>query len=488
MRKKAGLIGIGAVIVFAALAGVPAAQDRPGRFSAAQVHDLMQEISAAFEAASDKVSAFVVPIFAEQVVQTPAQGFPDDPFRDFFGDEFFKRFFGAPPQAQKRTVRSLGSGVIVSGDGHILTNNHVVAGANKLTVMLGDNRRFEAKIIGTDPQTDLAVIKIGAQNLPAALLGDSDLVRVGQWVIAVGNPFQLLRTVTHGIISAKGRSSVGLAAYEDFIQTDAPINPGNSGGALADLDGKVIGINAAISSPTGGNVGLGFAIPINMAKSVMAELLTKGRVVRGYLGVTVQDIDDSLVKPLKLKDANGALVSDVTPRGPADAAGIKPGDVIVDFGGKAVETSTDIHNLAAKAAPGTNIKIGLIRDGQRLDLTARMGERPPDKTEASPSQRNEPGASTAQKLGLSLQDLTPDIARQLGYGSDKGAIVADIAPGSPADDAGLQRGDLIKEVNRVRVTSARDFEAAARGAKSGDALALLVRRGDGSFFVALKIP
>ena len=488
MRIKAGFLGIAVMFLFASQAVFLAGQDRPGQSSAAQVHDLMEEISAAFEAASDKVSAFVVPIFAEQVVQTPAGGFPDDPFRDFFGDEFFKRFFGAPPQAQKRTVRSLGSGVIVSRDGHILTNNHVVAGANKLTVILGDNRKFEAKIIGTDPQTDLAVIKIAAQDLPAALLGDSDSVRVGQWVIAVGNPFQLLRTVTHGIISAKGRSSVGLAAYEDFIQTDAPINPGNSGGALADLDGTVIGINAAISSPTGGNVGLGFAIPINMAKSVMAELLTKGRVVRGYLGVTAQDIDDSLVKPLKLKDAKGALVSDVTPRGPADGAGIKPGDVIVDFGGKAVETSTDIHNMAAKTAPGTQVKIGLVRDGQRLEVTARMGERPPEKTEASPAQRSEPGASPAQKLGLSLQALTPDISRQLGYGNDKGAVVADVAPGSPADDAGLQRGDLIKEVNRVGVTSVRDFEAAVRGAKSGDTLALLVRRADGSFFVALKIP
>ena len=296
--------------------------------------------------------------------------------RQFFGDDFFKRFFGTPAQAQKKTVRSLGSGVIVSPDGHILTNNHVVAGADKLTVILKDKTRYEAKVVGTDPLTDVAVIKIAAENLPAAVLGDSDAVRVGQWVIAVGNPFALMRTVTHGIISATGRSSVGLAAYEDFIQTDAPINPGNSGGALADLDGNVIAINSAISSPSGGNVGLGFAIPINMAKSIMAELLSKGRVIRGFLGLTAQDIDESLVKPLGLKDAEGALVSDVSRTSPADLARIRPGDVIVEFDGKTVESSTDIHNWAAATAPGTRVKIGLLRDGERVDVYATLGERP----------------------------------------------------------------------------------------------------------------
>jgi serine protease Do len=477
------------LIVLASLAGGGQGQ-APGTAAGAQdtsrVHELMQEISQAFEGAANKVSAFVVPIFAEQVVQQ-GQGSPDDPLRDYFGDDFLRRFFGFTPQPQKKTVHSLGSGVIVSADGHILTNNHVVAGADKLTVILADKKKYIAKVVGTDPMTDMAVIKIAAQGLPSAVLGDSDAVQVGQWVIAVGNPFELLRTVTHGIISAKGRSSVGLAAYEDFIQTDAPINPGNSGGALADLDGNVIGINSAISSPTGGNVGLGFAIPINMAKSVMAELLSKGRVVRGYLGLTAQDIDDSLVKPLRLKDAKGALVSDVNPGSPADKAKIKPGDVIVAFDGKDVASSQDIHNMAAKTAPGTAVKIVVLRDGERIGLNAVLGERPPDKGEAQAARPQQPKGPTAEKLGLSVQALTPDIARQLGYGDDRGVVITGVVPGSPADDAALQRGDLIKEVNRVRVGTVQEFETAVRDVKSGDTMALLVRRGNENLYVPLKI-
>jgi serine protease Do len=406
--------------------------------------------------------------------------------RDFFGDDFFRRFFGTPPQEQKRTVRSLGSGVIVSKDGHILTNNHVVAGASRLTVILGDRKKYAAKTIGTDPLTDVAVIKVDAGDLPAAVLGDSDLVKVGQWVIAVGNPFELMRTVTHGIISAKGRSSVGLATYEDFIQTDAPINPGNSGGALADLDGHMIGINTAITSPTGGNVGLGFAIPVNMARSVMNELLTKGRVIRGYLGLTAQDIDDSLVKPLKLRDSNGALVSEVVPGGPADRAHIKTGDVIIEFNGKGVRDSSDIHNYAAGTAPGTEVKIILLRDGQRVEATAVLNERPAEKSAKVP-RPEEPRGPTSQKLGLSIQTLTPDIAQQLGYDGDRGVVVADVTSGSPADDAGLQRGDLIKEVDRIPVRTTQDFERAIRGLKSGDTAALLVRRGQETTFRPLKI-
>ena len=471
----------------AGVTGLQGGQVKSGAPDTSQIHALMAEISDAFEEAADKVSGFVVPIFAEQVVQSQGQGLPEDALRQFFGDDLFKRFFGAPPQAQKKTVRSLGSGVIVSPDGHILTNNHVVAGADRLTVILNDKNRYEAKVIGTDPLTDVAVIKIAAQDLPSAVLGDSDAVRVGQWVIAVGNPFALMRTVTHGIISATGRSSVGLAAYEDFIQTDAPINPGNSGGALADLDGNVIAINSAISSPSGGNVGLGFAIPINMAKSIMAELLSKGRVIRGFLGLTAQDIDESLVKPLGLKDTQGALVSDVTAEGPAAQARIRPGDVIVEFDGKKVESSTDIHNWAAATAPGTRIKIGLLRDGQRTDVYATLSERPAEKAQATPAPPEGPQGPTAQKLGLSIQALTPDIARQLGYDDDQGVVITDVVPGGAADDAELQRGDLIKEVNRVRIGTTRDFATAVAGAKSGDTLALLVRRGQENLYVPLKV-
>jgi serine protease Do len=485
--NKAALLAL-VLTAAMALAGFARAQSAAPAQDMARVHELMQEISQAFEGAANKVSGFVVPIFAEQIVQgDQGQGSPDDALRGFFGDDFLKRFFGFTPQPQKRTVHSLGSGVIVSGDGYILTNNHVVAGADKLTVILADEKKYDANVIGTDPLTDVAVIKIAAQGLPAAVLGDSDAVQVGQWVIAVGNPFQLLRTVTHGIISAKGRSSVGLAAYEDFIQTDAPINPGNSGGALADLDGNVIGINSAISSPTGGNVGLGFAIPINMAKSIMAELISKGRVIRGYLGVTAQDIDDSLVKPLKLRDAMGALVSDVTPNGPADKARIMQGDVILEFNGKAVASSQDIHNMAAQTAPGTKVKIVVLRSGERIELNAILGERPPEKGEARVAPPQPPQGPSAEKLGLSVQTLTPDIARQLGYGDDKGVVISGVVPGGAADDAALQRGDLIKEINRVRIGSVQEYEAAVRDAKSGDTLALLVRRGNENLYVPLKV-
>ena len=453
-----------------------------------QAQGLIQQLSDAFEAASSKASVSVVSIFAEQVVQIQnPYGMPDDAFKDFFGEDFFKRFFGAPqPKEEKQTVRSLGSGVIVTKDGYILTNNHVVEKADKLSVVIGDKKKFSAKVIGADPPTDVAVIKIDVENLPAAMLGDSDKVKVGQWVIAVGNPFQLMHTVTAGIISAKGRSSVGLADYEDFIQTDASINPGNSGGALADLEGHVIGINTAIASPSGGNIGIGFAIPINMAKQVMAELMSKGKIKRGYLDLNPQDIDEDLAKALKLKSTEGALVANVSPGGPAYKAGIKQGDVIVGFDGKSINGSTELRNMVAQLAPGTPAKITLLRNGRETQVTAILGERP--KAQAGGAGREEePQQATSQKLGLSVQTLTPDLAQQLGYKGEQGVIVADVVAGSAADDAGLQRGDLIKEVNRTAVRTAKDFEDKIKNLKSGDAAALLVRRGQNSVFVAITI-
>lgn len=351
-----------------------------------QVHDLLSQISEAFEKAAANVSSSVVSIFAEQTVQVQSPfGLPDDAFKDFFGEDFFRRFFGTPtPKEEKRTVRSLGSGVIVTKDGYILTNNHVVANAEKLSVVIGENKTYEAKVIGTDPPTDVAVIKVDANDLPAAKLGNSDEVKVGQWVIAVGNPFQLFHTVTHGIISAKGRSSVGLADYEDFFQTDASINPGNSGGALADMEGYVIGINTAIATPSGGNVGIGFAIPINMAKKVMEDL----------------------AKALKLSGTEGVLVGDVDRAGPADRGGVRRGDVIVEFDGKKVNNSTQLRNLAAQAKPGTPVKIGLLREGKKLEVTVTLGERPKESRGGQAPQEPQAEAQTSQKLGLSVQTLT----------------------------------------------------------------------------------
>jgi len=463
-------------------------QKPAGLQEAAPTPRIMDDISGFFEQAARKVSPSVVPITAEQVVQAQRPfGAPDEALRDFFGEDFFKRFFGQQPQEQKRTVRSLGSGVIVSSDGYILTNNHVVANADKLFVVIGDKRSLPAKVVGTDPQTDVAVVRIDAKGLPAATLGNSDSVSVGQWVIAVGNPFQLMHTVTAGIISAEGRSSVGLADYEDFFQTDASINPGNSGGALADLNGNVIGINTAIATPSGGSIGIGFAIPINMARQVMDSLISKGKVVRGYAGLLPQDIDENLAKALNLPGTVGVLVGDVTPRGPADQAGIKRGDVILSFDGKQVTDATQLRLMVAEMAPKTAVKVSLLREGKALEVTVILAEKPNTPQEKALEQEQSEG-KTGEKLGLSLQDLTPDIAAQLGYEKDKGALVTDVAAGSPAEDAGLGRGDLIKEVNRAPVKSVREFEKAISGFKGGDVVALLVRRGPTTLFAGIKIP
>jgi serine protease Do len=454
-----------------------------------QGKELLNQFSVAFESAAAKVNPSVVPILSEQVNQvTSPFGSPSDPLKDFFGDDFFKRFFGNSQSDRKQVVHALGSGVIVSDDGYILTNNHVVDGADKVTVILQDKKKYTAKIVGRDPQTDVAVIKIDAKNLKGASLGNSDQVRVGQWVIAVGNPFQLMHTVTAGIISAKGRSSVNLADYEDFIQTDASINPGNSGGALADLDGNVIGINTAIYSPsgTGGNVGIGFAIPINMAKSVMHQLVAKGKVTRGYLGLLPQDIDEALAKALNLKDTEGSLVGDVTAGGPADKAGIKRGDVITSFNGVQVENSVQLRNLVAEAEPGSTAKVGLLRDGKVSEVSVDLGERPKNLAEVSGG-TNGPENSTNERYGLSVQDLTPGIARALGYGDDHGVVVVDVKTASMAESAGLQKNDLIKEVNRTQVHSVSEFTKAMKRVGKNDSVALLVRRGNNTFFVALQL-
>jgi serine protease Do len=481
-----GGIILAILLAFGPVRPAPAAQAAAD----VQARAALNAMSQAFESAAAKVSPSVVSIFAEQVVQGGnGPGMPDEAFRDFFGDQFFRRFFGQSGQGggQPHTVRGLGSGVIVSRDGLILTNNHVVDKADRLSVVINDGKKsYPAKVVGTDPQTDVAVIRIDAKDLPVAQLGDSDDVKVGEWVLAVGNPFELMHSVTAGIISAKGRSSVGLADYEDFIQTDASINPGNSGGALADLDGRVIGINTAISTTTGGSVGIGFAIPINMARKVMDALVAKGEVVRGYLGVTLQPIDDDLAQALKLKSTSGAIVADVVSGGPADKAGIKRGDIVVAVNGAPVQDNTQIRNLVAEGQPGKPMSFGLLREGSRLDRTVTLGERPKERSDETP-QADRPNAASQQKIGVSVQDLTPQVAQQLGLKDQTGALVVDVVPGSPADDAGLQKGDLIQGVNRIQVNTARDFERLARGLRSGDAVALLVRRGQGTAFLSLKI-
>jgi serine protease Do len=448
--------------------------------------ELLEQFSDAFEAAASKISPSVVPIFAEQVmtVQNPFNS-PNDPFKDFFGEDFFKRFFGGG--SMKQTVKSLGSGVIVTADGYILTNNHVVQGASKLTVILNDKKKYDAKIIGADPQTDVAVIKIGADNLPTAVLTNSDNVKIGQWVVAVGNPFQLMHTVTAGIISAKGRSSVGLADYEDFIQTDAAINPGNSGGALADLDGRVVGINTAITSPSGGNVGIGFAIPINMAREVMEELIKHGSVSRGYIALYPQDITNELAKSFNLKSTKGVLVGDVVKDGPADKAGIKTGDIILKYNNNKVENSVQLRNMVAETKPNTQVPVVILRNNNEMELKVKISERPVKIAENNIENKSK-GNFSSERIGLTVQNLTPDIAANLGFENEKGVIVANVELGSAAEDAGIKQHDLIKEINRIKIKSIQEFENIISHLKKGDTAAILIQRGKTSFYVALELP
>ncbi len=467
---------------FAAPAPAPKTNDPA---SSTDARALADQLSGLFEAASNKIGPSVVPIFAEQSTDYPG----NDQLRQYFGDDFFRRFFGTPDfgEGGKQTVHSMGSGVIITKDGYILTNNHVVSGADKLTVKLDDGTKVDAKVIGTDPQTDVAVIKIDAKDLPAAELGNSDDVHVGQWVIAVGNPFQLLHSVTAGIISATGRSSVGLATYEDFIQTDASINPGNSGGALADLDGKVIGINTAITSPSGASAGIGFAIPINMARHVMDALISKGKVSRGYLALVPQDLDENLAKAMGTDAKGGALVGDVMADGPAAKAGVKRGDIITDFDGKKVKDSNDLRKQVADEAPNTKVDMKVLRDGRPMTVSVKLGERPANPGNPAEPGSGDPGNELDKGLGLGLQDLTPDVASQLGYQKQDGALVAAVQPGSPAEDAGLRRGDLIQEVDNKPVDSASACARAIKKAGKNDSVLLLVRRGATTFYAALKM-
>jgi serine protease Do len=447
---------------------------------------LLEEFSDAFEAAASKISPSVVPIFAEEVktVQNPFYS-PENPFKQFFGQGFFKGLFGSPNE--KETIHSLGSGVIVSSDGYILTNNHVVHGASKLTVVLTDKHKYPAKIIGTDPQTDIAVIKIDVHDLPAATLGNSDNLKIGQWVIADGNPFQLMHTVTAGIISATGRNAIGLTPYEDFIQTDASINPGNSGGALADLDGNVIGINTAISSPSGGNVGIGFAIPINMAKKVMDQLIKHGSISRGYLAIIPQDITHDLSKALNIKSTKGVLVGDVVKGGPADKAGIKTGDIILKFGSTEIKSSVQLRNLVAETEPNTVVPITILRNNVQKEIKVKLGKRP-NKIALNQNTNKGSGSNYSNsKLGLSVQNLAPAIAKKLGYSNEQGVVVSNVVPGSPAEEAGIRANDLIKEVNKNKVTSVSEFEKIISKTNLGNAIAFLIQRGGATFYLTINV-
>ncbi|MBE9546301.1 MAG: DegQ family serine endoprotease [Proteobacteria bacterium] len=398
------------------------------------------------------------------------------PFDKFFGgDEFFRRFFGDTPQREFKQ-KSLGSGFIISKDGYIFTNNHVVEKADKIKVRLSDGKEYDASVVGRDAKTDIALIKIEPSNsLPVVEFGDSDKLRVGDWVIAIGNPFGLAHTVTAGIVSAKGRV-IGSGPYDNFIQTDASINPGNSGGPLFDLNGKVVGINTAIVAR---GQGIGFAIPVNMAKELLSDLKTKGKVVRGWLGVSVQDITEDIAKSLNLKEAKGALINDVFEGDPADKAGLKAGDIVIGINGKKIKNTREVLRIVALLPVGKKIEIKVLRDGKEKVFQIEIAERKERKELAD-------AGKIKEYFGMTTQEITPEIAEHFGLSDTKGVIVSHVKAGSPADNAGIKSGDIILQANRVKVSSMKDYlrGISRKGAK--DSCLLLVKRGKVSFFVVIR--
>jgi serine protease Do len=421
----------------------------------------------------------VVNIATTQTVKTPTT----PPFlgpSPFGGEspfeEFFRHFFPDTPRTFKR--QSLGSGFVIDSRGIIVTNHHVVDQAEEIIIRL-EEEEFKAKVLGSDPATDLAVLKIKtSRTLPTLSFGNSDQLQVGDWVIAIGNPFGLSQTVTAGIVSATGRV-IGQGPYDDFIQTDASINPGNSGGPLLNARGEVIGINTAIFSQTGGNIGIGFATPSNLARDIAKKLQAKGKIVRGWLGVTIQELDEDLAKAFGLSEKQGALVADVEKGSPADKAGIRRGDVIMSFHGKPLKSIQDLSREVATADPGTKTEIEIIRKDKRQTLTAKIGEQP---SKGRGEQKEEKSADN--KLGLFIAPLTPDVARELGIPVDSGVLVQGVQAGSPADKAGLQGGDVILEVNRKAVSSVEELRELIQ--KTKGSLLVLIQRGSSTFFTTLK--
>lgn len=426
----------------------------------------------------EKVKPAVVNISTEKTVRIPGS-----PFRHFFGPEepfgdFFRRFFDEDIPDRELKQQSLGSGFIIDKEGYIITNNHVVEGADEIKVKLADGREFKAKVIGRDQKTDLALIKITTlfKNLPVLSLGDSDKIRVGDWVLAIGNPFGLEHTVTQGIISATGRV-IGSGPYDNFLQTDAPINPGNSGGPLINLKGEVIGINTAIIAS---GQGIGFAIPSNMAKNVVSQLKEKGRVVRGWIGVSVQTVTPEIAQSFGLKEPKGALVGDVVSGGPAEKAGVKRGDVIVTFNGKDIKQMSDLPRLVAETPVSKTVDIKVIRDGKELDLKITVAELTEERLRAQMPVSEE-------SLGMRVDNITPRWAHQFRLRDKSGVVVIDVLSGSPADMAGIQAGDIIKEVNRKPVKDMKDYGAAMGRVSKGNPVLLLIKRDGQTFYVSIKV-
>ena len=431
----------------------------------------------------NRVSASVVTIRTESRARAPRQ-FP------FMDDPFFRRFFGEPlAPTPERRVRGLGSGVIVTTDGYILTNHHVIDGAQQIEVDLQGPRSVTARLVGSDPLSDLAVLKIDEGGFSPLVLADSDKVQVGDIVLAIGNPLGIGQTVTLGIISAKGRrTGLSNGSFEDFLQTDAPINRGNSGGALVDSNGDLVGINSQILSPSGGSIGIGFAIPSNMARNVMDQLVKNGKVTRGQLGVVVQPVTEDIAASLKMSNARGVIVSQVQPGSPAEGAGFKRGDVIIALNGNVVSDPNSFRNEIAGTPPGRTVTLRIWREGSEQELRATLGEFTPEERPARPTEQDspEPGATDEGRLGLAVQPLTPVLAQQLGISADtQGLVVVEVDPSGPGADAGIQRGDVIEQVNQQAVRSIADLRAAVERAGK-DPLLLLVNHRGTTIFVTIR--
>lgn len=450
--------------------------------------DLLSQLSDAQSEVSAAVTPSVVNISTTRVSKSG-----EEAHGDFFNDPFFRRFFGDqfpnPNTPKERKERGLGSGVIISADGYIVTNNHVIEKAQEIKVLLSNKRDYKAKLIGADPKTDIAVIKIDAKDLPALSWGDSGKLKVGEIVFAVGNPFGLNQTVTMGGISAVGRANVGIADYEDFIQTDAAINPGNSGGALVNARGELIGINTAIVSRSGGYQGIGFAVPSNMARQVIDSLIKHKKVVRGWLGVSIQEVTSDLAEEFGVKDLKGALVSGVMKESPAEKAGIKQGDVILQYNGRIVEDTGHLRNMVSQTAVGTKIKVRLLRQKKEIETEVAVGELPKKLAEAGALVDEGPvaGDENTSLAGVSVRELTPDVAKQLGISDiEKGVVVVKVDPESRMHEAGIRPGDIILQINQENVASMEDYRKAASKIKEKERVLLLIHRKGSDLFVTVK--